>query len=341
MLRNFFIGAAGLLAFGAAPIVPADMELLVSYQYPASEYQQFIRTGFGTSSEAVPNPQPRYIDDDGNGQISVSVFADKKGNAVFVQIDEARYADMGGKTEEGKGSARNPTKTEFMSVLEAFTPAVSAAVALDVATTGTGTGTSITYAHTVTGSEPILYVSTNVNETATGDLITGVTYNAVSMNLVGKIADSTSYFAYLFVLPAPTTGANNVVISRSVSGGIVGTSVSYTGACQVTAQNSTTGTANASSINMTLTTVASNSWVIAGASRHRGWTAGANTTLRTPEGLYNMSTADSGGLAGGSGTPGSKTLAVTQADATASSWAISEIKESVACPVGGPWIFEF
>jgi hypothetical protein len=201
------------------------------------------------------------------------------------------------------------------------------AIAFDAKTDGNGTGTSITYSHTCT-SATVLWVGCNVDESTTSDVITGVTYNGVSMTLVNKVADSLGYYVYLFRLFNPTAGSNSVVVSRSTSGAIASTAVSWRGTSTTVLDNSATGTAASSTVTMSLTTVASNCWVIAAATKHRGWTAGSNTTLRTAEGVVNMSVADSNGLAGGSGTPGSKSLVATQSDGTASGWVIASIGET-------------
>lgn len=201
------------------------------------------------------------------------------------------------------------------------------AIAFDAKTDGNGTGTSITYSHTCT-SATVLWVGCNVDESTTSDVITGVTYNGVSMTLVNKVADSLGYYVYLFRLFNPTAGSNSVVVSRSTSGAIASTAVSWRGTSTTVLDNSATGTVGSSTVTMSLTTIASNCWVIAAATKHRGWTAGSNTTLRTAEGAVNMSVVDSNGLAGGSGTPGSKSLVATQSDGTASGWVIASIGET-------------
>lgn len=210
------------------------------------------------------------------------------------------------------------------------------AIAFDAKTdASTTSATSITFAHTCTGSNRVLYVTATTNEQTTSDVINGATYNSVAMTLVGKKADALGYFVYLFVLPSPASGANNVVVSASTTTNFSCTAVSYTGGSQVNPTNSTTSSATSATVTMSITTLTNNAWIVAGASRHRGWTAGANTVLRTTEGLYAHSMADSNGNAGGSGTPGAKSLVATQSDTTATSWVIAEIEEPGAAPAGG------
>lgn len=148
---------------------------------------------------------------------------------------------------------------------------------------------SLTYSHTCTGSDLVLYV---MAATASGVTVTGITYNGVSMTLVdsytgiGLATDN----VYLYILVGPSTGANNIVISASGSGSLIyAGSSSYTGAAQSgqpvhTAKNST---ASATSLTTTVDTSSApstdNCWVIGGYLMDGNFTAsaGANTTLRT------------------------------------------------------------
>jgi hypothetical protein len=112
-------------------------------------------------------------------------------------------------------------------------PVTTTSIAFDAATDlGVVTATSLTASHTCSGSNRILWLSVvgdNVN-----DYITGATYDGVAMDLVQKRApgDSNNAWLYQFVLTAPATGANNVVITGSSSGIITAVAVSYTGAAQ-------------------------------------------------------------------------------------------------------------
>lgn len=106
------------------------------------------------------------------------------------------------------------------------------AIAFDASTQGTAGVTSPqTYSHTCTGSDLILYV--HIYTVGTGNQVTGVTYNGVSMTSVGSIDLSTFGRTYLYRLVNPASGANNVVITYSGSQ-VYGVSVatSYTGALQ-------------------------------------------------------------------------------------------------------------
>lgn len=187
--------------------------------------------------------------------------------------------------------------------IEAIVKAQSS-IAFDAATNGglTNPGSSKTFAHTTSGSDRILFVGVFGSTT---DVITGVTYAGVSMNLIAKDSNGDRW-AYLFYLAAPATGSNNVVISASASGAIYGGAASYTGASQ-------TGIPDAfkvekASATTNITTVADNSWVV---SVFRG--LGGSPTAGT--GLTNRITSGGTGFAmfdqNGPNTPAGSTANMT------------------------------
>lgn len=121
-------------------------------------------------------------------------------------------------------------------------------------------GSSLTWSHTCTGSERILFVSATINRSS----ITGITYGGVSMTAIGSpTLGGDGFYNYLYYLVAPATGANNVVITPGSSVLILGSSVSYTGAAQTgqpDGSNSQTGTN--SSMTTSITTTADNCWAV-------------------------------------------------------------------------------
>lgn len=197
------------------------------------------------------------------------------------------------------------------------------------ATTGGG-ASSLTFAHTCTGSDLILFVFT-VNHSHLGTM-TGVTYGGVSMTLMESNDAPDNKGQRLWYLIAPATGANNVVASKDDSSGwIDAIAVSYTGASQTGQPDAEVvqATETTTSYSKSITTVADNCWII--------WpmtnsgltlTAGSNTTvLQQPTfGAHGTSFA----AAHSDQTPaGSKTLAVTS-----SSQRFASIMASFA-PAGG------
>lgn len=183
------------------------------------------------------------------------------------------------------------------------------------ATTGGG-ASSLTYAHTCTGSDLILFVYT-VNHSHLGTM-TGVTYNGVSMTLIASNNAGSNKGQRLWYLVNPATGTNNVVASKDDSSGWIDSiSVSYTGASQtgqpdayvVPAEETTT------SYSKSITTVADNCWIV--------WplctgsltlTAGSNTTIVQQAG-WGGAHSTAFAAAHSDQTPaGSKTLAVTSSN---------------------------
>jgi len=137
------------------------------------------------------------------------------------------------------------------------------AIALDATAVGNAASPTVTWAHTCTGSNLILFVGIGT-DTGGGDTVTGVTYNAIAMTQIDKqlYSGSTGY-VYLYYLLNPATGSNNVVVSISSGVGRCD-SVSYTGVKQ-SAQPDASGkntAAAVTSLTTSVTTVADNCWMI-------------------------------------------------------------------------------
>jgi hypothetical protein len=126
-------------------------------------------------------------------------------------------------------------------------------------------GTSVTWLHTCTGADGILFVACFGNNGGAGN-ISGATYNGVAMTQIGAAVQvPADRWLYLFYLIAPATGAHSVVVSASASIALAGLSASYTGAKQ-TGQpdaNSSSTTIAATSFTLSQTTVAYGCWVVA------------------------------------------------------------------------------
>ena len=172
------------------------------------------------------------------------------------------------------------------------------AIAFDAAVNGglVFPGTSLTWSHTCSGSDRILFVGVVGGTT---DTVTGVTYDGVAMTLVNKCVAGADFYSYLFYLIAPSTGAHNVVISAS-SGLIIGLSSSYTGVSQTGQPDSSStkiSTVASATYTQSTTTVADNSWTIfhLRESTGRDATAGAGTVTRIEYGAAGAHICDSGG----------------------------------------------
>lgn len=194
------------------------------------------------------------------------------------------------------------------------------AIAYDNSTDGgQAYNSTLTFAHTCSGANRILFV---LASSQSGSTITGVTYNGIDMSLVTTAYDEAGYAVnYLYYLVAPATGANNVVVSGNTQYKWA-IAASYTGASQTGVPDAVVKTAlNASttSFNQTLTTIADNCWVIATGQCLNAISTTAPATERQNPATSYMYLADYGPK-----TPaGSTTITNTCVGATA--WACSII----------------
>lgn len=125
--------------------------------------------------------------------------------------------------------------------------------------------TTLTVSHTTSGSDRFLIVNVLSQTSGGGDTITGVTYNGTSLTLVGKRAAGSEYI-YQFQLANPASGANNVVVTSSVSGFFQCENVSYTGVNQSAPIDVfTSGSDGSGDAQFTLTTTVDACWMNAGA----------------------------------------------------------------------------
>jgi hypothetical protein len=178
------------------------------------------------------------------------------------------------------------------------------AIAFDAAATSSALGaSSLTYSHTCTGSNLILWVSAGVNSADASDHVTGVTYNGVAMTRavasINAVANEDP--VYLYYLVAPATGAHNVVVSLNASKDVYSVASSYTGAAQTGQPDATTsgatGLGTANSLSMSLTVVASGCWVISAATDEQSGSPSAGTGLSSTRSsqTFESVTADTNG----------------------------------------------
>jgi len=142
----------------------------------------------------------------------------------------------------------------------------AAQIAIDATSNGgdnAGATSSLTWSHTTSGSNRFLVVGLTADYVPS-DLVTGCTYNAVSMTETSMMGVTADRYVHLFVLHAPATGAHDVVCSASGTTYLSGGAVSYTGvetSGQPEATN--TGTCDAcTSLAVSVTTITASAWVI-------------------------------------------------------------------------------
>jgi len=152
-------------------------------------------------------------------------------------------------------------------------------IAFDASSVGLAGGASgpLNITHVCTGSNTLLFVGCFAT---TGDVVTGITYNGVSMTQVGKVTNG-GETTYLYYLIAPASGSNTIAISWTGVSTVRGHGVSYTGCAQSGVPDANTTNSNSgSAITTTLTTIADNCWTVLYCRAQGNITAGAGTTLR-------------------------------------------------------------
>lgn len=160
------------------------------------------------------------------------------------------------------------------------------AIAIDNTTYGAVSGLAATISHQVIGNTNTA-LSVNFYNNASGDPVTSVTYNGVSMTRATYVENASAPFragSFQYVLLNPPQGTYNVVINAG--SGFAGSAWirSYTGVDQ-TAFNAgtqaTTNTANGTSITTTLT-VPAGAWGVSCVRQGTGattLTGGTNSTI--------------------------------------------------------------
>ena len=169
--------------------------------------------------------------------------------------------------------------------------------------------TSSTMAFTIGAvSNPVLVVFFRIYGTT--DLVTGVTYNGVAMTRL-QIATEAGQRFYTYYLGGAATGNHNIVItvSSTIAIGPV-QAISYSGAAVIADGYTAKNQADASSITLTETVTAGNSWQVCFTTNdnNENSTPGAGTTERIDPGagIYGGPINDSNGPL----APGSRSLIV-------------------------------
>ena len=193
--------------------------------------------------------------------------------------------------------------------------------------------TTITNPHTCAGANRFLYVHILTSESSGADIITSMTYNGVTMTRLNSILAATSQRTYFYYLIAPATGTNNIVTTTTVNSQPSIRGSSFTGTNQTSfpdASSSNTATGGANLV-LTVTTVADNCWILAGArSNSTAFTAGASTTIRTTAAINDV-TADSNAAR----TPaGSQSLTLVTGGSSNSGGIVASLAPAAAAPTG-------
>ena len=163
------------------------------------------------------------------------------------------------------------------------------AIAFDATTESSVSGSSHTYSHTCTGSDLNLVIGFTVYGGST-DRVTSVTYNGVSATRINSSVEPLGgAVSYLYLLTAPATGANNVVITLNQSELIQSSASSYTGTLQSSQPDQNdTHSVNGASTTTSITTTTDDDWLVGYANNVSGrtYSAGSNTEYRSAVNNY-------------------------------------------------------
>lgn len=196
----------------------------------------------------------------------------------------------------------------ILAVLVFFTPipAQATGVAFDAAEAadnfGTGASTSFTFNHTVTGSNPSLFVGFVINSTT--DTVTAVTYNGVTMTRGVALHNTTGSFfgnewMYMYVLPNAPTGTHAIIITTSNSVNTQAAAASYTGTDTTTqpdgANSFIATTLTTSDTAVPITTSSAGSWGVMFDAQSRSSLAGTGSVARATAGNSQAAIIDSNG----------------------------------------------
>lgn len=156
-------------------------------------------------------------------------------------------------------------------------------IAFDATTAGFSAAGSLTQAHTITGTNPVLLVAFYLDTSS--DLATACTWGGVAgTQLINTTLQGARHYLYAFL--APATGTANVVCTVTGTPAVRCNIISYTGASQTILPEAftTNSAASGTSATIQLTPLTINAWVAMCANNVGSGTAtisaGASTTLR-------------------------------------------------------------
>jgi hypothetical protein len=289
----------------STPAGPTDGSDTATTTAPNSEISTTITT------TADNDWMVMFAKDDGGA----NTFSSSTGDTMRLATDAGgqAWADTGAPISPAGSTTMtldNGNMTDDMGAIGlAFKVSSITGIEFDAISTGGNGGTSQTFSHTCSGTNRLLFVG-GFNQEASST-ITGVTYDGVALAEIDN-SSQTNNSVSLWYLIAPSTGANDVVITRSTStNALLGVAVSYTGCLQsgVPDSDNTGGASSGSSLTIGTTTVEENCWIV-GIFRNEVAvnSAGSNTTMRnsssvsmgdtngsqSPAGLHSIGTTWSG-----------------------------------------------
>jgi hypothetical protein len=173
-------------------------------------------------------------------------------------------------------------------------PAVIAVDNVSSTNSGSANASSLTWAHTVSGSNRYLVVGVSINNENSGT-VSGVTYNGQALTSLGTATNGTNARVEMWGMLAPPTGTHNVVVTLSTSQRFTAGAVSFTGVHQTTPLGtlaSNTGTSLSASVAASSASGEVVVDVVAKKNSDSTLTVGADQTQRWNEVTTNSTTSN-------------------------------------------------
>ncbi len=220
------------------------------------------------------------------------------------------------------------------SLLLAFSPAVHAAVTVDIVSTGTFNSSPVTVSHETSGATRFMMVCSAQKLDGSSGQMSGVTYDTVPLTLTGRRVDPEGDVRVdCFELTAPNTGIHDVVASFTSlpSGGMIGV-ITFNGVDQITPRGSwfsTGGSGSTASVNVT-SAVGELVYGVVGGKYSGTVSPGAGQTE-----WWDLS--NGGGTGGASTEPGA--ASVTTSFGVSNKWAVGSVSIKPDSSISGT-VFE-
>jgi predicted ribosomally synthesized peptide with SipW-like signal peptide len=159
---------------------------------------------------------------------------------------------------------------------------------------GSANASSLTWAHTVSGSNRYLVVGVSINNENSGT-VSSVTYNGQALTSLGTATNGTNARVEMWGMLAPPTGTHNIVVTLSTSQRFTAGAVSFTGVHQTTPLGtlvSNTGTSLSASVAASSASGEVVVDVVAKKNSDSTLTVGADQTQRWNEVTTNSTTSN-------------------------------------------------
>ena len=213
--------AAGLTATGTGPI---NLSWTATVDTYASGHRVFRSTSAGGPYTQITEVTPR----------TTTTYTDNPAAGTYYYVLRA----FDGNWESANGNEASATDTGG-----------GAGIAFDAASVATAETATLTWSHTVGAGGVNRIIIVGVSAALEGGVVTGVTYAGQPLTQIGGQTDIDGITRVeLWYKVAPPTGANDVVVSLSVSAGVVGGATSWTGVDQTTPLGTAAFTSSESSL---------------------------------------------------------------------------------------------